>query len=58
MNNNACKAPFFYIEVFSDGNVYNCCPNYIKFFSIGNFYKNSIEEIWNSKEAKSLENKY
>ena len=50
---NICKAPFFYIEVFGDGNVYNCCPSYIK-FPIGNFYKNSIEEIWNSQQAKAI----
>lgn len=53
MISNVCKAPFFYIEVFGDGEVYNCCPSYIK-YSIGNIYKNSIEEIWNSDKAKTI----
>lgn len=53
MTVNICKAPFFYIEIFADGEVHNCCPSYIK-YSIGNIYKNSIEEIWNSKRAKTI----
>ncbi len=54
MNNiSICKAPFFYIEVFGNGDIYNCCPAYIK-YPIGNFYKNSIEEIWNSDKAKTI----
>lgn len=48
-----CPAPFFYIELHEGGEVFTCCPAYIK-YSIGNIYQNSIEEIWNSPKAQNL----
>jgi pyruvate-formate lyase-activating enzyme len=59
MVNDVCKSPFYYIEVFDNGDVYNYnpCPNYFKWTTIGNIYQNSIENIWNSDKAKLIRRK-
>ncbi len=49
-----CTRPFEEIEIHPAGDVYTCCPNWNKFYSIGNIYKNSIDEIWNSKNAQEV----
>jgi MoaA/NifB/PqqE/SkfB family radical SAM enzyme len=47
------------MEIYNDGNVYNynCCPNYFQWTTIGNIYKNSIEEIWNSNKSRLIRRK-
>ncbi len=57
MSNNFCKRPFEEIEINVTGEVYTCCPNWNKFYSIGNIYKNSFDEIWNSEKAMTLRDK-
>lgn len=49
-----CKRPFEEIEISNTGEVYTCCPNWNNFYSIGNIYKNSFNEIWNSQKAIDL----
>ncbi len=53
MKSNSCIAPFFYIEVFGNGEVFTCCPAYIK-LSIGNIFNSDIEEIWNGETAQKI----
>ena len=51
----SCLYPFERIEVLSGGEVYTCCSGYVRHnYYIGNIYKNSFEEIWNSESAKKL----
>lgn len=50
-----CLYPFERIEILPRGEVYTCCSAYLKHnYYIGNIYKDSFEEIWNSEEAKRL----
>ena len=49
-----CTRPFEEIEIHINGEVYTCCPNWNKAYSIGNIYKNSFEEIWNGEKAQEL----
>ncbi len=58
-----CPLPFSEMEIVRDGNIYLCCPSWNNFYSIGNIYTHSLEEIWNSTEAiefrkKILNNDY
>ncbi len=55
MREYLCVSPFRRIEILPDGSVYTCCSAYLKHnFFIGNIYKNSIDEFWNSENAKKL----
>lgn len=49
-----CTRPFEEIEIHHTGEVYTCCPNWNKFYSIGNIYEHSIDQIWNSEKAIEL----
>ena len=46
-----CPAPFQEMEIFSDGSVYVCCPSWNEYYSIGNVFENSVEDVWNSEKA-------
>ena len=50
-NCKICKVPFRRIELTVAGEVYPCCPLYIKDYSFGNINENTLEEIWNSEKA-------
>lgn len=54
MKKEFCPRPFEEIEISNTGEVYTCCPNWNNFYSIGNIYENTFEEIWNSDKAKDL----
>ena len=54
MSKEFCKRPFEEIEISNTGDVYTCCPNWNNFYSIGNIYKYSLNEIWNSEKAIDL----
>lgn len=54
MLKNVCRNPFFTAEIFSDGSVYLCCPDYMNIGSIGNVFEQSWDEIWNSDIAKNF----
>ncbi len=50
-----CVYPFERIELLPRGEVYTCCSAYVKHdYYIGNFYKQSFDEIWNSERAMKL----
>ena len=49
-----CTRPFEEIEIHHTGEVYTCCPNWSNFYSIGNIYKDSFENVWNSQKAIEL----
>ena len=52
-----CTKPFEEIEIHNTGEVYVCCPNWNNFYSIGNIFENSVEEVWNSERAIELRKK-
>ena len=54
---NTCLSPFFTAEIFGNGDVYICCPDYTLIGTIGNVFKQSWEEVWYSKKAVDLRNK-
>ena len=46
-----CSNPFESLEIHKNGECYPCCPRYTDSFSFGNIFKNSFDQIWNSKNA-------
>ncbi len=52
-----CKSPFYLAEISENGEVFPCCPRYINFYSFGNIFENTLEEIWNSDKANYFRNK-
>ncbi len=48
-----CLQPFYFMEFTTSGDVYTCCPSWIK-FPIGNIRKKTIGEIWNSDKARRI----
>lgn len=52
-----CSQPFIMLDVYHDGSVYTCCADLINFYSIGNIYESSFEEIWNGDKAIALREK-
>jgi len=49
-----CPQPFNRIEIYENGDVYNCCPPFINYYSIGNIFKTPFDEIWNGEKVKTL----
>jgi MoaA/NifB/PqqE/SkfB family radical SAM enzyme/GT2 family glycosyltransferase len=45
-----CLHPFYFMEFTTDGQVYTCCPAWVK-TGIGSIRENTIEEIWNGEKA-------
>ena len=43
---NICVYPFYHAEIDFNGEVYCCCPDYTNFYSFGNIFEQSFEEIW------------
>ena len=54
-----CQKPFCECEIYSDGRVYTCCPDYFKEdYYIGNIFEvSSFDEIWYSDKAIELRQK-
>ncbi|NWF97692.1 MAG: radical SAM protein [Nitrospirae bacterium] len=49
-NNILCLKPFYFAEITTNGDVYTCCPGWIR-FPIGNIKNKTIKEIWNGSRA-------
>ena len=49
-----CSQPFNRIEIYPNGDVFNCCPSFIKYYSIGNIFQTPFAEIWNGEKAREL----
>jgi len=47
-----CSMPWSYAYIRHDGSVHACC--FSESFSMGNLYRNSFEEIWNSRSYRNL----
>lgn len=52
-----CTQPFNRIEIYENGDVYNCCPPFVNNYVIGNIFKSSFDEIWNGEKVKKLREK-
>lgn len=52
-----CEQPFNRIEIYENGDVFNCCPPFINHYSVGNIFKTPFDEIWNSEKQKELRRK-
>ena len=52
-----CPQPFNRIEIYENGDVYNCCPPFVNYYSIGNIFNSSFEDIWNGEKQKELRRK-
>ena len=50
-----CNMPNFRLAIKSDGLVKPCCVGYGEKITIGDIYKNTIFEIWNSEVMKNLQ---
>ena len=48
-----CPAPFESFELCSSGDVHTCCPAWLP-VPIGNFHRQTPEEIWNSPAAQAI----
>jgi len=53
-NKISCNMPFTRIAIRANGDVLPCCSFYGYDIVVGNIYKNSIKEIWNSKLMNKL----
>lgn len=49
-----CPIPFENLEIDSVGNVYTCCPSYLKDYPVGNINYNSLTDIWNNEAIQIL----
>lgn len=49
-----CLTPFTELVIEIDGSAFLCCPCFIGYKSIGNFYEKSLEEIWLGAEAEEF----
>lgn len=52
-----CQHPFNRIEIYENGDVYNCCPPFINYYSIGNIFKTPFDKIWNGEKIIELRKK-
>ena len=50
----SCMAPFKRVSVMSDGRILPCCNFFGRNIPIGNIYKNSLEEAWNSEKMHEV----
>ncbi len=56
--NNICKHPFNSIQVQNTGEIYCCCCFWTDFYSFGNIFEQSFDEIWNGDKAKEFRKQF
>ena len=50
-----CTMPFEFLDIFSEGDAYCCCCDFVKAgYSLGNIYEKSFEELWNCENIQKL----
>lgn len=50
-----CTMPFEFLDIFSEGDAYCCCCDFVKAgYSLGNIYEMSFEELWNCENIQKL----
>ena len=47
-----CKAAFHHARIDINGDIFPCCPFFTDYYSFGNMFKSSFDEVWNSEKAK------
>jgi Iron-sulfur cluster-binding domain len=52
-----CSNPFSYAVIGNDGNVYVCCPGWVRGGPIGNIFRDRPDQLWNSLAAQQAQNK-
>ncbi len=53
-----CKHPFQSIQVQNTGEIYCCCCFWTDFYSFGNIFEKSFDEIWNGEKAKEFRRQF
>ena len=53
-----CIHPFHTIQIQNTGEVYCCCCYWTDFYSFGNIFEKSFEEIWNGEKAKAFRKQF
>ena len=56
--NYDCKEPWGQMTIWSDGTVSPCCATFGRNIPIGNVEKNSISELWSSKNISSIRDSF
>ena len=54
LSDRFCQMPFSFAEIHQGGNVFFCCPTWSGFRSIGNVFRDSSADLWNSLEAQEI----
>lgn len=55
---NSCPVPLTTINILTNGDMILCCNDYSKKMIIGNINKNSIFDIWNNEDYKTIRDKF
>ena len=53
-----CNHPFHTIQVQNTGEIYCCCCYWTDFYSFGNIFEQSFDEIWNGEKAKAFRRQF
>lgn len=53
-----CKHPFYTIQIQNTGEVYCCCCYWTDFYSFGNIFEKSFDEIWNGEKAQAFRKQF
>lgn len=53
-----CNHPFHTIQVQNTGEIYCCCCYWTDFYSFGNIFEQSFDEIWNGERAKAFRKQF
>ncbi|MBQ8887501.1 MAG: SPASM domain-containing protein [Candidatus Gastranaerophilales bacterium] len=53
-----CNHPFHTIQIQNTGEVYCCCCYWTDFYSFGNIFEQSFDEIWNGEKAKAFRKQF
>ncbi|MCR5261266.1 MAG: SPASM domain-containing protein [Candidatus Gastranaerophilales bacterium] len=53
-----CKHPFNSIQVQNTGEIYCCCCYWTDFYSFGNIFEQSFDEIWNGEKAQAFRKQF
>ena len=56
--NNICKHPFNSIQIQNTGEIYCCCCYWTDFYSFGNIFEKSFDEIWNGERAQNFRRQF
>ncbi|MBE7704862.1 MAG: radical SAM protein [Cyanobacteria bacterium SIG29] len=53
-----CKHPFNTVQIQNTGEVYCCCCYWTDFYSFGNIFEQTFDEIWNGEKAKEFRKQF